>query len=95
MIVLLPPFCFPDNPSDFFGHALPRRTLEVFVLFIRLHPLFDVFNLLFGKSWNLGRRGCERNNSDLGNLRVQVRYIRRGYPGPRDRIGGREEGGYG
>ena len=65
------------------------------MLFIGFHPLFDVFNLLFGKSGDLRRGGGEGNNGDLGDLGVQVRYVRRGYSGPHDRVGGREEGGYG
>ena len=62
------------------------------MLFVRLDPLFYVLDLFLGESRDLRSRSGEGDNGDLGNLRVQVRYTRRSYPGTCGRVGGREEG---
>ena len=45
------------------------------MLFVRLHPLFDIFNLFLEKGRDLRGRGGEGNNGDLRDLRVQVGYV--------------------
>ena len=70
LVIFLPPFCFTDNSSYFFGHTLPRRTLELLVLLVGLDPLFYVFDLFFGESRDLRSRGGKGDNGNLSNLRV-------------------------
>ena len=45
------------------------------MLFIRFHPLFDILDLLLGKSRDLCSRGGKGDDGDLGNLWVKVRYV--------------------